>query len=48
MCLLYSFSELSMTGIKLNNSIIESLCQLVRSANMSNLMLGSTNMGDVS
>ncbi|KMZ57606.1 Protein TONSOKU [Zostera marina] len=43
---LTSFSELSMTGIKLNNSIIESLCQLVRSANMSNLMLGSTNMGD--
>ncbi|PKA49560.1 Protein TONSOKU [Apostasia shenzhenica] len=41
------FSELSLTGIRLNKSVVESLCQLVRSFSLSALFLGGTYMGAV-
>ncbi|MCD7454990.1 hypothetical protein HAX54_026718 [Datura stramonium] len=39
------FQELSLKGIKLNKPVIESLCQLIKSSCLSELVLGSTSIG---
>lgn len=39
------FQELSLSGIRLSKPMVDSLCQLAKSANLSGLILGSTGIG---
>nr|CAD1827295.1 unnamed protein product [Ananas comosus var. bracteatus] len=40
------FSELSLTGLRLNKMMVDHLCQLAQSSNLSVLLLGGTYIGD--
>lgn len=42
------FSELSLTGVRLNKIMVNGLCQLARSSSLSGLFLGQTYIGTVS
>ncbi|KAM7523540.1 hypothetical protein LguiA_013442 [Lonicera macranthoides] len=39
------FSELNLSGLKLSKPVLDSLCQLAKTSCLSELMLGSTNIG---
>lgn len=42
------FSELSLSGLKLGKTVVDSLCQISKRLSLSGLMLGGTNIGTVS
>ncbi|XP_024992039.1 protein TONSOKU [Cynara cardunculus var. scolymus] len=42
---LKSFSQLSLNGIKLNKNAVDSLCKLIRTSCLSELMIGDTSIG---
>lgn len=42
------FSELNLNGLKLSKTVVDSLCQLVKSSCLSGLMLGGSSIGTVS
>lgn len=42
------FSELNLNGLKLSKPVIDSLCQLARTACLSGLMLEGSSIGTVS
>ncbi|KAI3427482.1 uncharacterized protein J3R85_009533 [Psidium guajava] len=39
------FSELSLSGLKLSKTVVDSLCQMAKRLSLSGLMLGGTNVG---
>ncbi|KAL7616590.1 hypothetical protein Lser_V15G04283 [Lactuca serriola] len=42
---LNSFSQLNLNGIKLNKNAVDSLCKLVKTSGLSDLMIGDTSIG---
>lgn len=44
----FSFSDLSLSGLKLSKPVIDGLCQLAKTSSLSRLMLKGTGIGNVS
>lgn len=43
-----SFQELNLSGIKLSKPVVDKLCEVVKNTSLSDLILGSTSIGNVS
>lgn len=46
--LICSFQELNLSGVKLSKPVVDKLCELVKNTSLSDLILGSTSIGNVS